>query len=323
MPRPRRPFKLMRKLWPWALLLTIALVIYSRWIEPVWYEVVTLDLTLPHLAQEFEGYKITQVSDIHADRWMNRDRLSGLVQDINTLESDLIVLTGDYVTGEASDTAYILEVLEDLRSPDGTFAVMGNHDAWTDIQAIEQVLVQAGITMLNNAVVPIQRGSAVLDIAGVDDVWAGRDRLGQVLDQLSRFTDNSTTGNHRPAAILLAHEPDYADTSAATGRFDLELSGHSHGGQVVFGPLRPALPPWGRRYPIGQYQVGEMIQYTNRGIGASPPHVRLGCRPELTVVRLHAPDANANIGSVGEESVKPNKNIPMTNTQTAPAIRKS
>ncbi|MBZ0286049.1 MAG: metallophosphoesterase, partial [Anaerolineae bacterium] len=88
----------------------------------------------------------------------------------------------------------------------------------------------------------------------------------------------------------LAHEPDYADISAATGRFDLQISGHSHGGQVVIpfiGP--PVVPPYSKKYPLGRYQVGTMIQYTNRGVGMISPAVRFNCRPEITVFTLRTP----------------------------------
>ena len=90
-------------------------------------------------------------------------------------------------------------------------------------------------------------------------------------------------------AILLAHEPDFADCSAGVGRFSLQISGHTHGGQVVFpmvGP--PLLPPGGRKYPIGRYQINGMVQYTNRGIGTTSIQVRLNCSPEITVFNLLA-----------------------------------
>ncbi len=86
----------------------------------------------------------------------------------------------------------------------------------------------------------------------------------------------------------MAHEPDYADTSAATGRFDLQLSGHSHGGQVIIPFLEPVvLPDYARQYPVGRYQVGAMVQYTNRGLGMISPHVRFNCRPEIALFTLH------------------------------------
>jgi predicted MPP superfamily phosphohydrolase len=125
----------------------------------------------------------------------------------------------------------------------------------------------------------LERGGSLLHIAGVDDVWERQDRLDLVLDRLPA----------EGGAILLAHEPDFADTSAATGRFDLQISGHSHGGQVIApfaGPLR--LPHLGRKYPLGLYRVGDMLQYTNRGVGMVYPYVRFNCRPEITLFTLRA-----------------------------------
>ena len=120
---------------------------------------------------------------------------------------------------------------------------------------------------------------APLHIAGVDDLWTGQDRLDLVLERLPA----------EGAAILLVHEPDFANTSAKTGRFDLQLSGHSHGGQVslpFLGP--PILPRYARDYPVGRYQVGEMALYTNRGLGTVPPRVRINCRPEISLFILEA-----------------------------------
>jgi predicted MPP superfamily phosphohydrolase len=88
--------------------------------------------------------------------------------------------------------------------------------------------------------------------------------------------------------VLLAHEPDFADTSAATGRFALQISGHSHGGQVRLPFMRLVLPQLGEKYPMGLYQVGGMYQYTNRGLGMVSPRVRFNCRPEITILTLQA-----------------------------------
>lgn len=120
----------------------------------------------------------------------------------------------------------------------------------------------------------------MLHFAGVDDVMEGRSRLDLVLQELP---EDGT-------AILLAHEPDFADVSAATGRFDLQLSGHSHGGQVRLPLLgAPYLPPFSQRYASGLYEVGDMWQYTNRGIGFVDARLRFLCRPEITVLTFEAP----------------------------------
>jgi uncharacterized protein len=117
-----------------------------------------------------------------------------------------------------------------------------------------------------------------LYFCGLDDLKEGKPRLNRALEGLS----------DEGAAILLIHEPDFADESAATGRFDLQLSGHSHGGQVGLPLLRyPFLPKFSRKYPSGLYRVSDMFLYTNRGLGAHP-RFRFNCRPEITVFTLRS-----------------------------------
>jgi uncharacterized protein len=251
---------------------------YVHRVEPSWIEIRAVSMPLPHLASEFSGYRMVQLSDIHADRWMTSDRLAKIVRRVNQLNPDLVVLTGDFVTRSAEEFSPHLAVLSQLHPVDKTLAVMGNHDAWTNSTLIQTTLEAAGVQVLNNQVATLQRQSAQLHIGGVDDVWAKRDRLDQVLAALPS----------EGAAILLAHEPDFAEQSAATGRFDLELSGHSHGGQVKLPFVKRILPPLAYKYPIGQYTVGTMIQYTNRGIGMSGLPLRFNCRPEITVFTLQS-----------------------------------
>jgi hypothetical protein len=131
---------------------------------------------------------------------------------------------------------------------------------------------------LNNQVITIARGSDRLYFAGVDDIMEELDDLPAVLDRIP-------TGG---SAILLAHEPDFADQSAACGRFDLQISGHTHGGQVNlprFGPL--VLPRLGRKYPSGYYRVNGMQLYTNRGLGTAELEIRYRCPAEITLFELY------------------------------------
>jgi uncharacterized protein len=272
---PRLKLRLYQKI---ALALSILLlaVYYVHDLEPSWIEVRSVSLSLPHLAPEFSGYRIVQLSDIHADRWMTAQRIQKVVERVNQMHPDLVVLTGDFVTRNPQKFAPNLSVLKSLTPMDKTLAILGNHDAWTDPDLIQTTLETAGVDVLSNQVVTLNRSLAQLHIGGVDDVWAKRDRLDKVLDALP------STG----AAILLAHEPDFADTSAATGRFDLQLSGHSHGGQIHIPLMKRVLPPLAYKYPLGQYQVGSMIQYTNRGVGSSGIPIRFNCRPEITIFTL-------------------------------------
>jgi uncharacterized protein len=275
--RRRLKLRLYQKL---ALALSILLlaVYYVHDLEPSWIEVRSVSLSLPHLAPEFSGYRIVQLSDIHTDRWMTAQRIQKVVGRVNKMHPDLVVLTGDFVTRNAEQFAPNLTVLKALTPKDKTLAILGNHDAWTNPDLVQTTLESAGIDVLANQVVTLERGAEQLHIGGVDDVWAQRDRLNEVLAALP------TTG----AAILLAHEPDFADTSAVMGRFDLQLSGHSHGGQVRLPFMKKFFPPLAYKYPMGQYQVGSMIQYTNRGLGSSGIPIRFNCRPEITIFTLRS-----------------------------------
>ncbi len=267
----RRPF--------WSvLLLVLGLGGYVHFIEPNWFDIHTVTLELRNLAPEFTDYRIVQISDIHADRWMTPHRLQRVVNLVNQQQPDLVALTGDYITRSPAQYAPTLTALAGLTPHDRSVAVMGNHDAFTDQDYIQETLEQANVQVLLNQSLTLTRGNAQLSIAGVGDVWANQADLPQLLTTLP------TAG----PAILLAHEPDFADQTAATRRFDLQLSGHSHGGQVYLPGIKRVVPPLAHQYPSGLYTVNTMLQYTNRGVGMAPLHLRLNCRPEITVFHLKA-----------------------------------
>ena len=252
---------------------------YTVLVGPGQVIIETVPLKLPRLSRAFSGLRLVQISDIHMGSWMNLERFQQVVNLILAQKPDILVITGDFLFGhnftEASkgDLKDLVTALSPLTAILPSFAVLGNHDYWTNSKAVRQMLRASQITELTNTVFTLTRSGENLHLCGVDDVWEGNVQLENVLKQLP---DNG-------AAILLAHEPDFADTSAATGRFDLQVSGHSHGGQVVlpfYGP--PILPLLGKKYPSGLYKVGEMFQYTNRGVGTGALPVRFNCPPEIT-----------------------------------------
>jgi len=246
--------------------------------EPNDVEVNHIKLYLPRLDRLFYGYRIVQISDIHIGTWINYKRLTGIIDIVNQHQPDLIVLTGDFVTFEPLRFAdELTSCLSKLAPHDAALAVLGNHDHWTDADVVREVLKDSNILDLSNKFFTINRGDEKLHIAGVDVSIEELDRLDLVLDQLP--PDG--------AAILLAHEPDFADQSALTGRFDLQLSGHSHGGQINLPVIGiPILPPKGRKYPSGLYQINGMSLYTNRGVGTAVMQLRWNCPPEITVFTL-------------------------------------
>ena len=254
--------------------------LYAHEIEPEWLHVAHLQLRLPNLAAKFRGYRIVHITDIHMGGAMTRDHLDRVVRAVNDQSPDLVAITGDFVQYDAERFAPRLgAALCELRARDAKLAVLGNHDHQSGLDAIHRALREGGVSDVGNDVRTLRRGGAELHIAGVDSVWEGRDRLPLVLERLPPAG----------AAVLLAHEPDFADASAATGRFELQLSGHSHWGQVRLPLLGPPRLTWlGEKYPSGLYDVGGMLLYTTRGLGMLPPRLRFLCRPEITVIELRA-----------------------------------
>ena len=259
-------------------------LMYARFIEPEWFEVKRVSLVLPRLPREFDGYRIVQLSDLHLDGVMTRERLMQVVALVNAESPDFVAVTGDFVSGGVGANADDLIVpLRELTPRDAKAGVTGNHDQREHTLLVPRILKESGLINLNNAVHTIARGDASLHIAGVDSMFRWRARIDQVLKQLPEDG----------AAILLAHEPDFAVVSGSTRRFDLQLSGHTHGGQVRLPLLsRFGLPKHGKRYVMGLYLVYGMLLYVNRGLGMTSMHIRFNCRPEITVITLWTPRAD-------------------------------
>jgi predicted MPP superfamily phosphohydrolase len=269
--------KLVLASWPGRLLLRranqLSIQNFSYWVE-----INRIELELPRLEHPFDGYRLVLISDFHIGTWLDRTHLQDAINLVNAEHPDLVAITGDFVTYRPEDYAKdLVAVLGQIQAPDGVLAVLGNHDHWSNPKVVRRILQRANIRELRNDHISIKRQSASLHVAGVDD-WM------EALDDLDRVLSNLPADG---CAILLAHEPDYADTSAKTGRFDLQLSGHTHGGQIHLPVFKtPILPRMGRKYPSGLYRVENMYQYTNRGLGTAELQFRFNCQPEITVLTL-------------------------------------
>jgi len=246
--------------------------------DPSDFEITQFKLDVPELHHTFDGLRLVHISDIHLGQWISRDRLDGVVGLVNKQNPDVVAITGDFVSFAIDPVISDLKrSLHKLSPKFVTLAVMGNHDHWMGAQKVNRALLESNITTLNNDIYTIRKGDASLHFAGVDDVMAHQDNLEQVLSRLPS-TD---------PAILLVHEPDFADVSGATGRFVLQLSGHSHGGQFVLPKIGPPIRgAYFKKYPIGRYRVNDMIVYTSRGLGANTVWLRINCPPEITTITL-------------------------------------
>jgi uncharacterized protein len=246
--------------------------------------IVRQDFFLPRWPERLNGFTVAQLSDFHYDPYFSVHPLHASIAMVNGLHPDLIVLTGDFVSvpmvGDERKAAFAAEpcagILSQLIAPHGLWAIMGNHDDGTDRKHVTRALQAENIQVLANQSEAIEQDGARFWLAGVNDV-------------LSRTADLWKTLSRVPAGeavILLAHEPDFAD-EASQFPIDLQLSGHSHGGQIRI-PLLPPfyLPTMGRKYIRGTYQVGPLTLYTNAGLGTVDIPMRLNCPPEITLLTL-------------------------------------
>jgi uncharacterized protein len=262
-----------------AIAILFATSVYAQGIEPRWFNIKTIDIDIAGLDPAFADYKIVQLTDLHArSAVMNRQQLERVATLANQQHPDLIALTGDYITKDGIKAeAMLANAFGKMQAKDGVVAIMGNHDRG-DSEPVERALATGKVKVLNNDVYSIERQGKLLNIAGVDDVWFKRADLPKTIDRLPQSGTN----------ILLAHEPDFADTAESAQRFALQLSGHSHGGQVVLPFMPRVTPPWGKKYFQGLYHIGEMQLYVSPGVGTTgPPKARFNCRPEISVIVLH------------------------------------
>ncbi len=257
--------------------------------EPNDPKVMQIELPVKGLPEAFYGMTIVQLSDFHYSD-LCAIPIRKAVAAVSEIRPDMVVLTGDFVTvplwshflhdrkQSAASADPCAKLLRTLKPPSGMFAILGNHDVNADADWITEIIESNAIPVLRNSSVAIEKGSSRFWLTGVDDVLEGKPDLDAALR-------NVQAGD---AVILLAHEPDFADV-AARYPIAVQLSGHSHGGQIWLpGIGAPWLPPLAREYPRGLRKVGNLTLYTNIGLGTIRLPVRLNCPPEITVFKLQS-----------------------------------
>jgi uncharacterized protein len=261
------------------------LVFYASEISRHELELIEVTIKLPRLPDAFAGMKLVQISDFHFQAFTEALFLEAIVRKVNTLAPDLVLLTGDFVSSNPLSqntnvklAYHCAEILSRIECP-LRYAIMGNHDVLVGAHAVTDALTTHGIPVLANRSVPLERQGQRIWLAGVEDVLQQRPDVATALPAGTRRAGEPT--------ILLAHEPDFADY--AMGRqVDLILSGHTHGGQILFPFLPPLmLPDMGTKYVHGLFRLGDGMQlYVNRGIGAVTLPFRFRCPPEITAITL-------------------------------------
>jgi uncharacterized protein len=265
------------------------LALYSSEIARHWIDVTELDIHLTSLPAAFEGLRVAQLSDIHFGEFTEHFFLRRVVEKVNRLRPDVVLLTGDFITQGLPGAEYATNaawecaaVLNGLACRE-RYAILGNHDVLVNPTGVMEALGQNGVRVLRNAYLPLERDGGRLWLAGLDDALEGSPDPETAIPEMIRNQPNEPV-------ILMCHAPDYVRRLLAhpVGQaVGLMLSGHTHGGQVRLPFVRPlALPPLGRRYVEGRYQLGSLQLYVNRGIGTVNLPIRLNCPPEITVFTL-------------------------------------
>lgn len=242
-------------------------------------EVVEIDITIDNLGWNFNNLRILNLTDIHLGQWINPEYLDKLIDYVNTLNVDLVTLTGDYFSYVTKGYEQSLQdSFKKIESKYGKFGVLGNHDHWMGSKKVRDIFTNSNVIDLSNDVYTLEKDGEFLNICGVDSCTVCADNLDKVLAKMKKETPS----------ILLAHEPDFAKQSSQTNRFDLQISGHSHGGQFIIPKFEttPFRGPNSRKYPVGIYEVGNMIQYTSKGLGTNSFRLRVNCKPEITIITL-------------------------------------
>ena len=243
------------------------------------HEIVNVEVTLPKLPRALDGFTIVQLSDLHVGLTIDRAFVQKVVDRANALEPDLVALTGDLVDGKVPDLRDDFAPLGSLRAKHGVVSVTGNHEYYAGADAWITEQRRLGFRVLRNERIAIGNGAASFDLAGVDDQNAFGSGHGEDLGAALAGRDPSR------ALVLLAHQPRQVRRALKHG-VDLQLSGHTHGGQIW---------PWHYLVKLqqggllaGLYRLGDTQLYVTRGCGYWGPPVRLLAALEITRITLRA-----------------------------------
>jgi predicted MPP superfamily phosphohydrolase len=266
---------------------SIGALAYGTYYENQALETSRVALAYEGLHPDLLGFRIVQVTDIHAGPLISFDTVSKVVSMANALKPDLIVLTGDYVNNNPAYIPGCLGLLNDLRAPAGVFGVYGNHDYYTGINPMRTGFSKTHISMLTDSRRTAKGLEGLVNIIGVDDPMRG-----WATDaQFNNVADVAALADRDQFNLLLSHRPGIFRVSKAL-KVDLTLAGHTHGGQIIVpgvGERGFSLARLFLTYTNGLYAADEDSQvrmYVSRGIGTIIAPVRLFCKPEIVEFTL-------------------------------------
>ncbi|PQZ58916.1 MULTISPECIES: metallophosphoesterase [Bacillus] len=253
---------------------------YAKYIEPHCLSVVQHTLKSPLIPKSFHGMKIIQFSDLHLGYYFSLQHLSQIVFKINAEKPDIVLFTGDLIDNYQTytETPFVASILRNIEAPFGKFSIYGNHDhGGYGTEYYDHIMLESGFQLLKNKEKRIRLlDNSEISIFGIDDILLGKPKIEETL---RRAQQNIYT-------IVLVHEPDIAP-QIAKYPINLQLSGHSHGGQVQL-PFLGAIitPALAKHYIEGFYTIRDLTLYVNRGLGRTRVPFRFMAKPEITLFTL-------------------------------------
>ncbi len=241
------------------------------------YKIENVKLAVKNLPHQIEGTRIAMISDIHVGMYMLEDDMLKYAQAINDLKADIILIPGDFVTTKTEEIVPFVNAFSGLKSKYGTYTCLGNHDFFGNPNIITEKIRETGMIVLRNETEELEIGGAKLMLCGVDD--------GSHADFKKVSYEAASLNTTR---ILLCHKPYYFEKAVA-GEFDVMLSGHTHGGQIVlvdFLGVKLTPAALSSQYISGKYKRADSLLYVSRGIGTIGLPVRVNCPPEITSFTL-------------------------------------
>ena len=260
--------------------LGLAVLIYARYVEPFRPRLRHVSVQLPRKHAHLDGLRIAFVTDTHVGPNFSAKDLEPSVSLVERVRPDLVVFGGDYISESPRFIEGVVKPLSRIAASGrlGGYAVLGNHDVSNVRSRVSDALARAGICLMENESHRFEFGGGDFWLVGIDDILLGRPDLTRAFASVPADA----------ASIAIWHEPDWAERAAPYGPF-LQLSGHTHGGQIrVPGKGEIALPRLGKRYPDGRYEISDMTLLVSRGIGTYRPPMRFNCPPEVLLIHFVA-----------------------------------
>ena len=283
----------MKKFFKWLIiifLILLLIIIYARYIGTMGFRTNEIVIDDKNIPTNYDGLKIVHFTDIHYNRAINIKKIKDIVKEINLINPDIVVFTGDLIDKDVTltnkDYDELINTLKDIKTKYGKYAILGNHDYKDKDKVINVFSLSNFIYLDNSSDIIYNENNEAIFIGGLNSLTYNEADINKVMSYFDNHDDISYK-------IILAHEPDITKDITTNYQVNLILAGHSHGGQIRL-PLIGALytPPYSKEYYEGHYKINDTNLYISSGIGVSTVNYRLWNRPSINFYRLYKETSN-------------------------------